>query len=76
MLSDVLRREIGSVDCHPRGALPTQSRRSGNRKVHARWVRVGYVVEQQCRLMRKGDVFWPLAGLRPQHCLTVLSETI
>src|SRR5271156_5728067 len=76
MLSDVLGREIGSMDRYPLWALPTQSCRGRNRQVYAGWVRVGYAVEQQCCFVRKGDVFWSLTGLRPQHGLAVLSETV
>jgi hypothetical protein len=64
------------MDRYPLRALPTQSCRCGNREIHPRWIRIGYAVEQQCRLVREGDLLWPLAGLRPQHGLAVLSETV
>ena len=76
MLPDVLGREIGSMNRDPFGALPAQSCRRGNGKIYARRVCIGDAIEQQGRLTRKGDVFWPLAGLRPQHGIAVLCETV
>jgi len=68
--------EIGSMDRDPLWTLPTQPCRGWNREVHTRGIRVGYAVEQQGRLVREGDVLWPLAGLGPEHGLAVLSETV
>jgi hypothetical protein len=62
-------REIGSMDRYPLRALPTQSCRGGNRKVHARWIRVGDAIESNavsCERAMSLVPGWPSPTARPR----------